>query len=75
MEKEISHRLAAGVSYIYVHGEDLLRARDVNLPPPVDVTYPVYDPTGANFLGSYFDVASFSTWQFSDRHLPVPAVH
>lgn len=65
VEKEISHRLAAGVSYIYVHGEGLLRARDVNLPPPVDVTYPVYDPTGNDFTGDYYNVASFSTWQFS----------
>jgi hypothetical protein len=50
---------------MYVHGEDLIRARDANLPPPVNVQYPVYDSTGVNFLGTYYDVSSFSTWQMS----------
>ena len=50
---------------MYVHGENLIRARDVNLPPPVNVTYPVYDSSGANFLGTYYNVASFSTWQLT----------
>src|SRR3989442_2143807 len=50
---------------MYVHGENLIRARDVNLPPPVNVTYPVYDASGNNFLGAYYNVASFSSWQFS----------
>ena len=65
MEREVAHRLAVGVSYMYVHGEDLIRARDVNLPPPVNVQYPVYDSSGTNFLGTYYDVASFSTWQMT----------
>jgi TonB-dependent receptor-like protein len=65
MEREVSHRLAVGVSYMYVHGEDLIRARDVNLPPPVPVQYPVYDSSGVNFLGTYYDVQSFSTWQMT----------
>jgi hypothetical protein len=65
MEREVTHRLAVGVSYTYVHGEDLIRARDVNLPPPVNVEYPVYDSAGVNFLGTYYDVASFSTWQMT----------
>src|SRR5207244_13399388 len=64
MERAIAHRLAVAVSYMYVHGENLIRARDVNLPPPVNVTYPVYDASGNNFLGTYYDVASFSSWQF-----------
>ena len=63
MEQEVAHRLAVGVSYMYVHGVDLIRARDVNLPPPVNVQYPVYDISGVNFLGTYYDVQSFSTWQ------------
>jgi hypothetical protein len=63
LEQEVAHRLAVGVSYMYVHGVDLIRARDVNLPPPVNVEYPVYDSTGANFLGTFYDVQSFSTWQ------------
>src|SRR5262249_48684136 len=56
---------AAGVSYLYVHGKDLIRARDVNLPPPVSVQYPVYDSSGVNLLGTYDDVPSFSTWQMT----------
>jgi hypothetical protein len=48
---------------MYVHGENMLRARDVNLPPPVDVTYPVYDESGVNLLG-YYNMSSFSTWQY-----------
>jgi hypothetical protein len=51
-----------GVSYTFVHGQNLIRARDVNLPPPVDVSYPVYDASGVNLLG-YDSVQSFSTWQ------------
>src|SRR3974390_3001928 len=37
LEKEFARRTAAGVSYMYVHGEDLIRARDVNLPLPTSV--------------------------------------
>jgi hypothetical protein len=65
LEREVAHRLAVGVSYMYVHGVDLIRARDVNLPPPVNVEYPVYDSTGTNFLGTFYDVQSFSTWQLT----------
>jgi hypothetical protein len=65
LEREIANRLAAGVSYMYVHGEHLIRARDVNLPPPIEVVYPVYDESGINFLGTYYGVDSFSTWQFT----------
>jgi len=63
LEREVGRRFAVGASYVYVHGEDLIRARDVNLPPPVDVRYPVYDSSGKNFLGTYYTVQSFSTWQ------------
>jgi hypothetical protein len=65
VEREVAHRLAVGVSYMYVHGVDLIRARDVNLPPPINVEYPVYDSTGTNFLGTYYDVQSFATWQMT----------
>ena len=64
IEREIAHRLYVGISYMYVHGENLIRARDINLPQPADVTYPVYDDSGTNLLG-YYDVPSFSTWQMS----------
>ena len=65
LEREVAHRLAVGVSYMYVHGENLIRARDANLPPPINVSYPVYDDTGSTFLGSYYNVQSFSTWQLT----------
>ncbi len=63
VEREVAHRMSVGVSYMYVHGVDLIRARDANLPPPVNVSYPVYDASGTNFLGTYYDVDSFSTFQ------------
>jgi hypothetical protein len=50
---------------MYVHGVDLIRARDVNLPPPVNIEYPVYGSSGTNFLGTFYIVASFSTWQMT----------
>jgi len=65
LEKQISDHVTAQVSYTYVHGQNLIRARDVNLPPPVDVSYPVYDSSGNNFLGTYYDVQSFSTLQLT----------
>ena len=71
LEREVAHRLAVGVSYMYVHGVDLIRARDMNLPLPVNVVYPVYDGSGTNFLGTYYNVDSFSTWQFT-RTLTCP---
>ena len=64
LERELADRVVAEVSYSYVRGQDLIRARDVNLPRPTSVTYPIYDATGANVL-SYGQLASFSTWQFS----------
>ncbi|MFY9559495.1 MAG: TonB-dependent receptor [Terriglobales bacterium] len=63
VEREIAERFAVGVSYLYVHGENLIRARDVNLPPPTEYSYPIYDATGDNFTNSYYTVDSFSTWQ------------
>ena len=50
---------------MYVHGQNLIRARDINLPTPTNVTYPVYDESGTNFLNTYYDVHSFSTWQMT----------
>jgi hypothetical protein len=62
LEREMANRLAAGISYMYVHGIDLIRARDVKLPPPTAVAYPIYDDSGINFLGTYYNLDSFSTW-------------
>ena len=73
VEREFVDRLAVGLSYLYVHGENMIRARDVNLPAPSDVTYPVYDETGETFLGSYYHLPSFSTWQFTrSMNCPYP---
>jgi hypothetical protein len=43
----------------------------VNLPPPVNVSYAVYDSSGTNFLGTFDNVDSFSTWQ-STQSLTCP---
>jgi len=63
VEREIIARTAVSVSYLYVHGEHLIRARDVNLPPPTDVTYPVFDESNA--LTGYVTIPSFGTWQLT----------
>jgi len=63
LEREIADRFAMGVSYLYVHGENLIRARDVNLPQPIEYSYPVYDATGTDFANSFYTVQSFGTWQ------------
>ncbi|HVP42560.1 MAG TPA: TonB-dependent receptor [Terriglobales bacterium] len=64
VEKEIWHRFAVGVGYLYVSGHNLVRSRDVNLPEPKTVYYPVYDPSDT-FSGEFLPVESFSTWQMT----------
>ena len=64
MEKEVANRVVAQLAYSFVHGQNLIRARDVNLPNPTEVQYPIFDSSGLNILG-YGDVETFSTWQFS----------
>jgi hypothetical protein len=64
MEREVAHRVIAEVSYSFVHGQNLIRARDVNLPPPTNVQYPIFDSSGLNLLG-YGSVETFSTWQIT----------
>ncbi len=71
LEKELVDRTTVAVSYLYVHGEHLVRALDVNLPPPVALTYPIFDSTGSIFQNGYYTVDSFATWQFS-RTLDCP---
>jgi len=71
VEREVGKKLAISGSYLYVHGEHLIRVRDVNLPPPTPVTYPVYDSTGTQFLGNYYTVDSFADWQLT-RTLDCP---
>ena len=65
LEREVAERLAIGASYLYVHGEDLIRARDANLPEPTELAYPVFDETGQEFLGQYYAVDSFAPWQIT----------
>jgi hypothetical protein len=48
-----------------VHGVDMIRARDVNLPAPTEYRYPIYDATGQNFENAYYRVDSFGTWQMT----------
>lgn len=62
LEREVAHRVIAEVSYSFVHGQNLIRARDVNLPTPTNVRYPIFDSSGLNLLG-YGSVETFSTWQ------------
>ncbi len=65
LEREVAGHTTVAVSYLYVHGEHLIRALDVNLPPPVALTYPIFDSTGSIFQGGYYTVDSFATWQFT----------
>jgi hypothetical protein len=71
LEREVVDHTTVAVSYLYVHGEHLIRALDVNLPPPVALTYPLFDSTGSIFQGGYYTVDSFSSWQFT-RSLTCP---
>jgi TonB dependent receptor len=64
LEREMGGQWTGQISYTFVRGQNLIRAIDANLPPPVNVSYPVYDSTGTNLQG-YYNVASFSTWQMT----------
>lgn len=63
LEREFGSKVVGSVSYLYVHGVHLLRSLDANLPSPTITEYPVYNDGGSVFLGTYYDVASFATWQ------------
>jgi hypothetical protein len=65
LEREFSDGFTGEISYLFVHGVDLIRARDVNLPPPTFYSYPIFDPTGSTFQNTFYGVESFSTWQTS----------
>jgi hypothetical protein len=71
LEKEVAGRTSIALSYLYVHGEHLIRALDVNLPQPVALTYPIFDSTGSIFEGGYYTVDSFATWEMT-RTLDCP---
>ena len=70
-EKEIAPQTTLAISVLDVRGEHLIRALDVNLPPPVALTYPIFNSSGSIFQGGYYTVDSFATWQFS-RTLDCP---
>ncbi|MFZ0231341.1 MAG: TonB-dependent receptor, partial [Mycobacterium sp.] len=63
LEREFNGGVTAELSYLYVHGVDMIRARDVNLPPPTFYSYPIYDATGSQFQNALYGVQSFATWQ------------
>jgi hypothetical protein len=65
LEREVADGFTGTVSYLYVHGVDMIRARDVNLPPPTYYSYPIYDSTGYIFQNQFYNVESFATWQTS----------
>jgi len=69
-EHEVWSRIAISGSYLYTSGKHLIRARDVNLPEPLNVSYPVYDDSG-DFTGDYYELPSFATWQMT-RSLTCP---
>ena len=63
LEREVGGGFTGTVSYLFVHGVDMIRARDVNLPPPTYYSYPIFDSTGNTFQNAFYNVESFSTWQ------------
>jgi outer membrane receptor protein involved in Fe transport len=63
IEHELGSQITASASYLYVHGEHLIRSLDANLPKPTITEYPVYNDDGSVFLGDYLPVESFATWQ------------
>ncbi len=65
VERELGGGFMGTVSYLFVHGVDMIRARDVNLPPPNYYSYPIFDPTGGTFQNEFYNVESFATWQTS----------
>ena len=65
LEREIANHTTVALSYLYVHGEHLIRALDVNLPPPVALNYPLFDSTGTIFQNGFYTVDSFATWQYT----------
>ena len=62
LEYGLTRKLNLTTSYLYVHGEHLIRSLDANLPKPTVTDYPVYDDQSI-FTGQYYSVESFATWQ------------
>ncbi len=64
LEKAAGSNLTVATTYLYVHGEHLIRAIDVNLPTPVTVAYPVFREDGST-TGQVYTEQSFGTWQMT----------
>ncbi len=62
IEYGLTQKLSLSVSYLYVHGEHLIRSVDANLPKPKITEYPVYDDQSV-FTGELYEVSSLATWQ------------
>jgi hypothetical protein len=65
LERELAGGFMGTVSYLFVHGVDMIRARDVNLPPPTYYSYPIFDSSSGTFQNALYNVGSFATWQTS----------
>jgi hypothetical protein len=46
----VANRVVAQISYSFVHGQNLIRTRDANLPAPTTVQYPIFDASGSTCL-------------------------
>jgi hypothetical protein len=64
LEHELAGRTTVAVSYLYVHGEHLIRALDVNLPQPQALTYPLFNSVGP-VQNAFYTIDSFATWQMT----------
>ncbi len=63
LEREVGGGFTGTFSYLFVHGVDMIRARDVNLPAPTYYSYPIVDSTGNIVPNRFYNVASFATQQ------------
>jgi hypothetical protein len=63
LERDVGGGFAVAGTYLYVHGQHLIRARDANLPDPVIEEYPIFSSDGSEFTGNYYLEPSFGTWQ------------
>jgi len=65
LERELPGGLTGTLSYLLVHGVDMIRARDVNLPAPAYYSYPILNSTGNIVPNQFYNVESFATLQTS----------
>ena len=63
LERDVGGGFAIAGTYLYVHGQHLIRARDANLADPTMQEYPIFTSDGSTFTGNYYLEPSFGTWQ------------